>query len=50
MIPTDLTHCVIAIVGAWYNNPEAFQPIGLSVVPMSVEAILDMASVRTVLR
>ena len=50
VIPTDLTHCVIAIVGAWYNNPEAFQPIGLSVVPMSVEAILDMASVRAVLR
>jgi uncharacterized phiE125 gp8 family phage protein len=49
-VPSDLTHCVIAIVGAWYNNPEAFQPIGLSTVPMSVEMILEMASARTAIR
>ena len=35
------SYAVIALVGAWYNNPEAFQPIGLSTVPLSVEYILS---------
>jgi hypothetical protein len=50
MLPDPLTHCVIALVGAWYNNPEAFQPIGLNVVPMSVEFILDTYQARSPLR
>jgi hypothetical protein len=41
---------MIALVGHWYNNPEAAQPIGLQTVPMSVEAILDMYSIRSQLR
>jgi hypothetical protein len=49
-LPDPLTHCVIALVGAWYNNPEAFQPIGLNVVPMSVEFILDTYQARSPLR
>lgn len=39
--PDPLIHCIIALVGAYYNNPEAVQPIGLSTVPLSVEFILD---------
>lgn len=50
VIPNELVHCIIALTGAWYNNPEAFQPIGLQVVPMSVEYILESISVRSHLR
>jgi hypothetical protein len=49
-LPDPLTHCVIALVGAWYNNPEAFQPIGLNVVPMSVGFIMDSYRVRSPIR
>lgn len=49
-IPDPLVHAMIALVGHWYNNPEAAQPIGLQTVPMSVEAILDMYSIRSQLR
>ena len=41
VVPNEIVHAVIALVGAWYNNPEAFQPIGLSTVPLSVEYILS---------
>ena len=41
VVPNEVVHAVIALVGAWYNNPEAFQPIGLSTVPLSVEYILS---------
>lgn len=44
-VPPEINHAVIALVGGWYNNPEAFQPIGLSTVPLSVEYIL--ASIST---
>lgn len=40
-VPNEITHAIIAMVGAWYNNPEAFQPIGLQTVPLSVEYILS---------
>jgi uncharacterized phiE125 gp8 family phage protein len=40
-VPNEITHAIIALVGGWYNNPEAFQPIGLSPVPLSVEYILS---------
>lgn len=48
--PDPLVHAVIGLVGAWYNNPEAFQPIGLTNVPMGVEAILEIYSNRSNLR
>lgn len=41
VVPNEIVHAVIALVGAWYNNPEAFQPIGLTTVPLSVEYILN---------
>ena len=48
--PNEAVQAVISLVGLWYNNPEAAQPIGLQTVPMSVEAILDMYSIRSQLR
>jgi len=48
--PDPLVHCIISLVGAYYNNPEAFQPIGLSTVPLSVEFILDHWSTGSRLR
>lgn len=49
-LPGEITHCIIALVGAWYSNPEAIQPIGMSEVPMSVRWILDGLSVRSKMR
>jgi len=49
-IPGPLTHAIIALTGAWYNNPEAFQPIGLSMVPMSVEFIISAYSTGSRIR
>lgn len=49
-IPNELTHAIIALVGGWYNNPEAFQPVGLNAVPMSVEYIISSFRVRSFLR
>jgi uncharacterized phiE125 gp8 family phage protein len=48
--PEALVHCIIALVGGWYNNPEAFQPIGLNPVPMSVEFVLSMYDARQFIR
>ena len=49
-VPNEIVHAIIALVGAWYNNPEAFQPIGLSVVPMSVEYIISAIGTGSRLR
>jgi len=49
-VPNEIVHCVIALVGGWYSNPEAFQPVGLSPVPMSVEFILDQVAARSPIR
>jgi len=49
-LPNEVVHAVISLTGAWYNNPEAFQPIGLSTVPMSLQFILDSLRVREMIR
>ena len=49
-IPDPLVHCVISLVGAYYNNPEAIQPIALATVPLSVEFILDHWSTNSRIR
>lgn len=49
-IPDPLVHCIIALVGSYYNNPEAIQPIALQSVPLSVEFILDHYSTNSRLR
>jgi len=49
-LPNELVHAIISLVGAWYNNPEAFQPIGLNMVPMSLQYILESLRVRSFIR
>lgn len=48
-LPKDLAQCVIAFVGAWYNNPEALSPITLQEVPVSAKFILEGWKTRSVL-
>lgn len=48
-LPPEIEQVVIALVGAWYNNPEATAPITLSVVPLSAMFILDNLKVKGVL-
>jgi len=43
-LPNEITHAVISLVGHWYNNPEAAQPISLSTVPLGLEYILRSVS------
>lgn len=49
-LPNDLVHAIIALVGHWYNNPEAASPISLSTVPLSMGFILDNLSTRSNIR
>lgn len=48
-LPPEIEQVVIALVGAWYNNPEATAPITLSVVPLSAMFILDNMKIKGVL-
>ena len=41
-LPAHIEQAIIALVGAYYNNPEATAPITLSSVPMSAQFVLDM--------
>ena len=50
VLPNEIVHAIIALTGAWYNNPEAFQPIGLSAVPMSLNYIIESFRVRSFIR
>ena len=45
-IPANITQAIIAICGAWYNNPEATSPITLTEVPLSAKFILDNLKVK----
>ena len=47
--PADLVQAVIALVGAWWNNPEALSPIELRRVPYSAEVIIDSYRLRGLL-
>jgi uncharacterized phiE125 gp8 family phage protein len=47
---SDMEQAVIALVGHWYNNPEASQPLALTMVPMSLEFLLDSLSVKGPMR
>jgi len=50
IVPSELTHAIIALVGHWYNNPEAASIVRLNEVPMSLEYIIDNIGVRSPLR
>jgi len=49
-LPGELTQAIISLVGAWYSNPEALQPTGMTSVPLSLEYIIDSFSVRSMIR
>jgi len=49
-LPNELVHAIISLVAACYNNSEAFQPIGLSMVPMSLQYIMESLRVRSFIR
>jgi len=49
-VPNEIVHAIIALVGGWYNNPEAFQNITMTAVPMSTQYILRALSVRSPIR
>jgi len=50
VIPQALQQCIVALVGSWYNNPEALQVAQLAEVPMSYKAIIAQYSVQVPFR
>jgi uncharacterized phiE125 gp8 family phage protein len=39
--PNEVVQAVISLVGAWYNNPEAMQPIALATTPLGAQFLLE---------
>lgn len=48
-LPEHITQAIIAIIGAWYNNPESTAPITLTEVPLSARFILENLKSRSVI-
>jgi len=44
--PNEVVQAIISLVGLWYNNPEAAQPVGLQVVPLGGQFVLEHLRVR----
>lgn len=44
--PNEFVQAIIGLVGAWYNNPEAMQPIQLSAPPLGAQFMLEHLRVR----
>ena len=49
-VPHALQQAIVALVGAWYANPDATNPVALSEVPLSLKYILSAYSTRGPLR
>jgi len=49
-VPHALQQAIVAMVGAWYANPDATSPIALSDVPLAMKYILSAYSHRGPLR
>lgn len=49
-IPHALQQCIIALVGAWYANPEAAAIVSLQDVPLAYRFIIAHFSARSALR
>jgi uncharacterized phiE125 gp8 family phage protein len=49
-VPQALQQCIVALVGAWYNNPEALQVAQLAEVPLAYKAIIAQYSVQVPFR
>lgn len=41
VIPQPLQQCIVALVGSWYNNPEALQVAQLAEVPLAYKYIIQ---------
>lgn len=50
VIPQPLQQCIVALVGSWYNNPEALQVAQLAEVPMSYKYIIQQYSTQVPFR
>lgn len=49
-VPHALQQAIVALVGAWYANPDATAPVSLSDVPLSLKFIMSAYSARGPLR
>jgi uncharacterized phiE125 gp8 family phage protein len=49
-VPHALQQAIVALVGAWYANPDATAPVSISDVPLSLKYILNAYSTRGALR
>ena len=49
-LPNELIHAAIALIGYWYQNPNAADTMSLSTAPMSMEYILEVIGSRSMLR
>ena len=45
-VPGDLQHAIVALVGAWYANPEALTVASMQVLPKSFEYLLANYSTK----
>lgn len=50
LIPQPLIQCIVALVGSWYNNPEALQVAALAEVPLAYKAIIAQYSAQVSFR
>jgi uncharacterized phiE125 gp8 family phage protein len=50
VLPKDVQQAVISLIGAWYNNPEAVNPVSLTPVPLGCQMLLEGLRVRSLLR
>jgi uncharacterized phiE125 gp8 family phage protein len=46
-VPEGLTRAVVALIGHYYNNPEAAAPVSLVEVPLSYRFVIEAYSVRS---
>lgn len=49
-VPHALQQCIVALVGAWYNNPEASSVAALTEVPLAYKHIVSHFSHRSPIR
>lgn len=49
-LPPEVTHAAISLIGHWYNNPEATQPIALQTVPLGLEYLISHISTASPIR
>lgn len=50
VIPQPLQQCIVALVGSWYNNPEALQVAQLAEVPLAYKYIIQQYSTQVPFR